>query len=248
MVSQLRQDITSLKRNGPGSQSHEDFDPTRLALQERESQLHFQLERELQKQVNHLRSEQSKYQFELDRQKFQCFRLFERATELNEQLCDAMIERDQALLKYCQVKSNQRLHNDEMADNLIQDINDLKEKTNEYVRTISGISYSFNQKDIRIKLKESEDKLAWYEEVMQKLNNKNQTAKNRSTEEWDFNSLGVNLEPQNPKLLFVKAPLDIDVSSENSVNSAIKSDPESFKKANFFILMIFRLIQNQMNM
>ena len=67
MVSQLRQDITSLKTDGvnltfnPGSS-----DPTRMALQERESQLHFQLERELQKQVNHLRSEQTNYQFELE--------------------------------------------------------------------------------------------------------------------------------------------------------------------------------------
>ncbi|KAJ1569266.1 hypothetical protein HK405_007551 [Cladochytrium tenue] len=167
MVSELKEEVAALRagnRTQPRATAQEDaFNSASEALliRERERQLLLQEERELSAKLEKANQENRLAQFNMDRMTFRCSRLAERVSVLAEQLSAVTTERDSAVIALEKWRSG-RLGRDPASPDSPQPDRSLAMVAS-YNQTIS---------ELRFKLAEADDRLAWYNEVVAELEGK----------------------------------------------------------------------------
>jgi hypothetical protein len=244
LVAELREEVSNLKGGGKGSvlgeqafrraSFMEDQDimaADMVASQERQMQLQMQEQRDLLAKLSVSNAELKLARFDVDRLRFRSNRLKERVTGVNEELMTVMTERDAAVIELERYKSG-RVHptvnitpgspqHGSSTDHTVSPSKTASDRPAPDVSLSMVASYNRTISDLRFRLAEANDRLAWYNEAVAmdgKLKPKPKAVEFDPT-------LDTPTQPQIQNLLEEQG-LNPEVSHERHLLKAIQSNPE----------------------
>ncbi|KAJ3194566.1 Kinesin-like protein kif21b, partial [Irineochytrium annulatum] len=223
LVADLKDEVAALKGGGAqgGRLQHQQQAAVDAAVVSRERQinLHMQGERDLSMKLEAARGELRVSEFENDRLSFTCARLAERGREMAEELASTVTERDAALVELARWRSGRRSFGDKQAEEGLPDTRPPAAPVEpnviaDYQNTIS---------DLRLRLSEAEDRLAWYHEMVSELEN----GKRRTRPPKFVSSDSTLQRPNNQKdRVLSSVGEEPEVAHERRLLKALKNDPE----------------------
>ncbi|KAJ3126840.1 Kinesin-like protein kif21b [Physocladia obscura] len=204
-----------------------------IAAHERDFQLHLQGERELAVQLEAAKTETQMARFTGDRFGFKCGRLMDRMNVLLEELNSVTTERDAAKIELAQWRSGKLRFCDSTRDNIKVSVASIDIKACEINSPSFELSaemitnYNNTISELKFKLSETNDKLAWYNEVVTSFNSEESR---REKILLNFNSLPGNIEevpsPKMVRTLKTEGATSQEVSHQRKLWRALQDDPD----------------------
>ncbi|KAJ3100346.1 hypothetical protein HDU97_002264 [Phlyctochytrium planicorne] len=254
LVADLREEVAVLRAGGAGGKagslalsSHAAMDAA-VVSKERQLQLQRQTERDLTSKLESTKNQLRLAEFDQERLGFRCNRLMERTKDLNEELANACVEKDAAIIELQKWRSGRLTLGSVPATATIATSAEATSATSpdRPVPSSGGgsptlvaatpasaaveiqvvASYNRTISELRVQLAEAEDRLAWYNEVMSELEGKKRPSNAATALRAPFDpSLD---KPNNPSLDFVASTKgnDMELSHETRLLKALRNDPE----------------------